>query len=308
MTQTPKTLLTHSGEFHADELLSTVVLSRIFPKSRIMRTRDEGTIEKAVMHGAVVYDVGEAYSPDNLLFDHHQIGAPKRADGSPFSAFGLIWKHFGMKFLAEAHIEPELRIGVWERIDKGVVHLIDLNDNGVRKDVDPLIATHTASELIEAFYPTPGEDRDENAAFLEALAFTRSLFDRLVARALASERAKTIVAEEIAKEPQAPILQLPAGTPHQLALDELSAGHVLYVVKPREGDWTLTAVNTHTGSFEIRAPLPAIWVGRDAALLKKITGIADIRFIHPRRFFAVTRTAESAIKLAELALADRQDA
>ncbi len=32
-------LVTHSGGFHADELLSSVVLTRLFPQARLLRTR-----------------------------------------------------------------------------------------------------------------------------------------------------------------------------------------------------------------------------------------------------------------------------
>ena len=34
-------LVTHSGGFHADELLSSVVLTRLFPEASLMRSRDE---------------------------------------------------------------------------------------------------------------------------------------------------------------------------------------------------------------------------------------------------------------------------
>lgn len=33
-------LVTHSGGFHADELLSSVMLTRLFPQARIGHTRD----------------------------------------------------------------------------------------------------------------------------------------------------------------------------------------------------------------------------------------------------------------------------
>jgi uncharacterized UPF0160 family protein len=33
-------LVTHSGGFHADELLSSVVLTKLFPKAKLLRSRD----------------------------------------------------------------------------------------------------------------------------------------------------------------------------------------------------------------------------------------------------------------------------
>lgn len=35
-------LVTHSGGFHADELLSSVILTRLFPDATVLRSRDEG--------------------------------------------------------------------------------------------------------------------------------------------------------------------------------------------------------------------------------------------------------------------------
>ncbi len=38
----PDFLVTHSGGFHADELLSSVILTRLFPKARIVRSQGAG--------------------------------------------------------------------------------------------------------------------------------------------------------------------------------------------------------------------------------------------------------------------------
>ena len=90
----PDFLVTHSGGFHADELLSSVVLTRLFPQARLVRSRAAEWITPAT--DRIIYDVGGAYDPEAGIFDHHQRGAPLRDDGQPFSSFGLIWKHFGI--------------------------------------------------------------------------------------------------------------------------------------------------------------------------------------------------------------------
>ena len=78
-------LVTHSGGFHADELLSTVILTRLFAQAQIVRSRDEAWITPA--EDRIIYDVGRAYDTDARIFDHHQRGAPLRDDGQPFSSF-----------------------------------------------------------------------------------------------------------------------------------------------------------------------------------------------------------------------------
>ena len=54
-------------------------------------------------------DVGGSYDAEARIFDHHQRGAPLRPDGQPYSSFGLIWKHYGLDYLAAAGI-PETAI------------------------------------------------------------------------------------------------------------------------------------------------------------------------------------------------------
>jgi len=76
LTMTLSYLVTHSGGFHADELLSSVILTRLFPEARIIRSRNvEWTTPAA---DRIIYDVGGQYDPAAGIFDHHQRGAPVR--------------------------------------------------------------------------------------------------------------------------------------------------------------------------------------------------------------------------------------
>jgi uncharacterized UPF0160 family protein len=86
-----KHLVTHSGGFHADELLSSVVLTRLFPQAELLRSRERQWVTPAI--DKIIYDVGGAYDTEQQIFDHHQHPSPLREDGQPFSSFGLIWAH-----------------------------------------------------------------------------------------------------------------------------------------------------------------------------------------------------------------------
>jgi uncharacterized UPF0160 family protein len=55
-------LVTHSGGFHADELLSSVVLTRLFPQAELLRSRDRQWVTPAA--NKIIYDVGGAYDGD----------------------------------------------------------------------------------------------------------------------------------------------------------------------------------------------------------------------------------------------------
>src|SRR3989344_3712170 len=96
-----KTIITHNGSFHSDEVFGCAVLSILFPKAKIIRTRDEKIIEK----GDIVIDVGGIYNPKKMRFDHHQKGgAGIRKDSIPYASFGLIWKTFGLKLCKDKAI------------------------------------------------------------------------------------------------------------------------------------------------------------------------------------------------------------
>jgi uncharacterized UPF0160 family protein len=76
-----KTLVTHSGSFHQDELFAIATLLLIFgDEIKIVRTRDSALIEKA----DYAIDVSGINDPKKGRFDHHQEGgAGQRANGIP---------------------------------------------------------------------------------------------------------------------------------------------------------------------------------------------------------------------------------
>ena len=40
------------------------------------------------------------YSPEDHRYDHHQPDRPQRPDGLAYSSFGLVWRHFGLDYVA----------------------------------------------------------------------------------------------------------------------------------------------------------------------------------------------------------------
>nr|MBF6620485.1 MYG1 family protein [Patulibacter sp.] len=121
-------LVTHSGGFHADELLSSVILTRLFPEARIIRSRAADWLTPG--SDRIIYDVGGAYDPQARIFDHHQRGAPLREDGNPFSSFGLIWKHYGRDYLAASSVVADHVDALHTSLDTAFVLPVDLLDNG----------------------------------------------------------------------------------------------------------------------------------------------------------------------------------
>ena len=88
-----KTVVAHSGEFHADDVLQWQSLSLLLGKVRVLQPD-----QKIINAGDYVVDVGGTYDPDKKRFDHHQVGgAGNRQNGIPYAAFGLVWKEYGEK-------------------------------------------------------------------------------------------------------------------------------------------------------------------------------------------------------------------
>ncbi|MBB3914334.1 MYG1 family protein [Rhizobium fabae] len=297
----PDFLVTHSGGFHADELLSSVILTRLFPQARIVRSRAPEWITPGA--DRVIYDVGGAYDAEAGIFDHHQRGAPLREDGQPYSSFGLIWKHYGHDYLAASGLPEEHIEAVHGSFDRSFVLPIDLTDNGALSPSGPLGAL-TLPALLETLKPV-FDDRDPEAddrAFHAALAVARSFVEAKIAQSAAKLRAEALVHRAILDTGEGRVLELPMGMPFRPAIVKAGADHLLFVVHPREKDWCVTGIRRGDEGFELRADLPAAWAGLTNGELEAACGVSGASFCHNGRFIAAARTREAALAMAELAV------
>lgn len=297
----PDFLVTHSGGFHADELLSSVILTRLFPQARIVRSRAPEWITPGA--DRVIYDVGGAYDAEAGIFDHHQRGAPLRDDGQPYSSFGLIWKRYGHDYLAAAGLPEEHIEAVHASFDRSFVLPIDLTDNGALSPSGPL-AGLTLPALLETLKPVfddRGPEADDRA-FHAALAVARSFVEAKIAQSAAKLRAEALVHQAILDTGERRVLELPMGMPFRPAIVRGGADHLLFVVHPREKDWCVTGIRRADDGFELRADLPAAWAGLTNGELEAACGVSGASFCHNGRFIAAARTREAALAMAELAV------
>ncbi len=304
----PDLLVTHSGSFHADELFSTVVLRRLYPGARLLRSRDPAEITPA--SDRIIYDVGRDYRPEAAIFDHHQRPAPLRPDGRPYSSFGLIWRHFGAAYLAALGV-PEADIAaVQEAVDASFVLPIDLMDNGALSPSasGPLLSELMLPVLLESLRPPFDADGPvaEDACFVTAMEVARMLLEAQVARGAEKRRAETAVRAAIAATGAGRVLELPRGMPYHGVLTRSGADHILFVINPREKDWSLRGISLVEDGFELRADLPAAWAGLIDADLEAACGVAGAKFCHNGRFIAVAASREAIYRMAELAVAEAE--
>ncbi|MCW9030371.1 MAG: MYG1 family protein, partial [Gammaproteobacteria bacterium] len=179
-----KTIVTHDGNFHADDVFSIAALKCIFPSFNLIRTRDSEIIARA----DIVVDVGGEYDAESDRFDHHQRGgAGERENGIPYSSFGLIWQKYGLEICQGIQ-------DVANAVDAGLVSTIDAIDCGHVKGVAEGISL---SQTISMFNPTWQEESHFDACFDEAVDFALRVLTRFIASANGGISAKEIVAKAI---------------------------------------------------------------------------------------------------------------
>ena len=304
---TIKHLITHSGGFHADELLSSVVLTRLFPKAELVRTRDVSWVEPGPEK--IIYDVGGCYNSSKKVFDHHQRLCPLRVDGQPFSSFGLIWKHFGKEYITDMAVPgPDIE-PIHKMFDFDFVLPIDLLDNGIMEpSVAGTLSYLTLPNLLANLKPayddlSPTADND---AFFIALSIARNFVESAIKDFAGKARARKVILEAIKKVGKSQILELPQGMPYFSALNEAAATQILFVIYPRGADWTLNGIKLSNNTFQQRADLPISWAGLTDEELEEATGVVGAKFCHNARFIAIANSREAIWEMAKMAVRSAQ--
>ena len=288
-----KTIATHNGNFHADDVFSIAALKNIFPSFKLIRTRDLELIAKA----DIVIDVGGEYDPDAGRFDHHQRGgAGERENGIPYSSFGLIWQKYGLE-ICQGNQD------VVNAVDRGLVSTIDAIDCGYAEGIaEGITKGISLSQTIGMFNPTWQEDSHFDTCFDEAVDFASRVLTRFIASANGGISAKAIVAKAIDNAEDPRVIVLEKYTPWKRTVHALSE-EALYMIYPSQsGEWRIQTVPAEPGSFENRKSLPKQWAGLSDNALKEVTGIDDAMFCHNGLFIAGAESFESTMKMASIAL------
>lgn len=111
-------LVTHDGNFQADDVLAYAMLTFIFPDHTLIRTRDPKMIQPEA--NRIVFDVGGKYDPSLFLFDHHYsdkllphyIMNNGKEAFAPMAACGLIYKTFKKEI-----IESILKLNIQNNVN-----------------------------------------------------------------------------------------------------------------------------------------------------------------------------------------------
>ena len=287
-----KTLVTHDGKFHADDVFAVAAVLLAEEEVTVARTRDE----KRIADADIVVDVGGIYDEKTGRFDHHQkSGAGVRENSIPSASFGLVWKCYGEKLAGSK--------AVAQRVDEVLVTPIDANDSGIDLGT-PIFANvswYDVSDMVRAFTPTWEEDASlADEYFSEITLFAKRIIAREINRAKAVIEGERQVEGAALTAPDKRLIVLPVDYSWKGVLMKFS--EPLYVVHPQGDTWRLYCVRDNPHVFRNRKDLPSAWAGLRDEELAKVTGVPDAVFAHRNRFMAVAKTREGAVALATIAL------
>jgi uncharacterized UPF0160 family protein len=270
---------THSGSFHADDVLAFGLI-RAFedPAAIVVRTREADALEAC----DVVFDVGGVYDPERGRFDHHQ-----NEYQGPLSSAGMVlaWLE------SRDRIEPELA----DRLRRELVDYVDAVDNG-RHSPDGRIPCFTS--IIGTMNNELDDGNGHDERYAEAADIATRYLRGIAAghRADAAARATVRAAMEDAVARGSRTIHLDGYVPWKPAYFDLGGrDHPTdFVMFPAEDSWRIIAIPPELGSFAKKVPFPESWAGLTDAELEAATGVQGARFCHKNRFIAVFATREAA--------------
>lgn len=322
-----KVVVTHSGAFHADEVLGTVLIRYIpgFTKHVILRSRNREIWNL----GDIVIDVGGVFDPNTLRYDHHMSTFKEVFDEKVskinLSAAGLVYKYHGKEIitnLLQAWGEYEnLKSSVdkiYLTIYKKLILYVDGVDNGVDQYPDSkgkeLYSNSTSyANRVSRLNPSILNSNDQSKQFLEAQKLAKEEFlESLKYLVFRHFPAYNIVLDAFSNRKSFHhsgrivfFKQEVFFKEHLINIEEEQGlqGEILYVlVQTKKEGVRLMTIPKALGSFDFRKGIYTPWRGLENEELKEISGIKDIIFVHKAGFIGGAQSIESTLQMAEKSL------
>lgn len=297
-------LMTHNGYFHVDDVLSTVILKDIYPGAEVIRTRDLNKMKEA----DIIYDIGFSYNPDKFIFDHHQKDKPLRQNGMPYSSVGLIWKHFGIKYLFKKGVTPDYINSLWKAIDDDLIYAVDLADNGVEKSEG-----HNLGHIINIMNQSWDENKDENTFFFDSVDFFNKYFSRYVDSTFSILKARKEIVNILNNRDNLEYAIFDKALPWKDIIFKeknniKNFDDLLYMIEPYgdSGNWVSYAVPVEEYSYETRMRFPEEWGGKSEKELYEFTNVDDANFCHSAGFILGAKSCKGVINMVEKSIEQNQ--
>lgn len=314
-------LYTHDGNFHADDVFATALLSFTADEINVVRGNDQEIPEEGDW---IVFDIGggelDHHTPENKETNGCHPGTD-----IPYAACGLVWRKYYREILEYFECPEQYTERVYDSLDVSLIQGIDADDNGynplavqlenypyLQKDQknDILKAARTnyaVFQVIKDFNPPWNSEMDHYEAFLDAVE---------TAKTILINRIDNIISRLEGRDYVQRCIDYSAG--HLMIMDEFApwegvlnsqrhnpkANDIWYVVSPaRRGGWNLHAVRADAEERNVfRHPLPEEWYGLRNEELQKVCGVKTALFCHPSGFLAGAETEEDVIAMANIGI------
>ncbi len=291
-----KTVVTHSGKFHPDDVFAIATLQIVHGADniKVIRSRDEGDIKAA----DIVVDVGLEYDVAKQRFDHHQSDPSLvRANKIPYAAFGLIWREYGAKICGDSEIADRLERHLVLPIDAGdnAVRLYDLKEYGV--------TPFELFNVINSFRPNNRDRQELYDSFMEAVDFARKLLLRLIKQTEAQIEADRYV-ESVYNSTEDKRMLIFDRSINRQAISRFPETLLIVYESSSEGaaKWRAETVPNENDAFSNRVLFPSNWAEDTSDTLENVSGIKGLVFCHKGRFLCSGLTEESVLAAAKQAL------
>lgn len=282
-----RSLGTHDGSFHADEVTacSLLLLFDLIDRDKIYRTRDPELLDRC----EYVCDVGGIYNPQIKRFDHHQVDYK----GSLSSA-GMVLLYLRDRQWLEPHL--------YDFYNKALILGVDAHDNGLSR---PEVGVSSFSQVVSNFLPIPYDSSAEEMkeAFFKAVEFVVAHLDRLRKRYAYTLQCQAMVKQAMRESGSVMIFE--ESIPWMDNFFDLGGEHhpAEFVIMPSGKHWKLRGIPPSMFErMKVRRPLPEAWAGLHEEDLRKVSGIKGAIFCHKGRFISIWETKEDAMKALHIAL------
>lgn len=296
-------LLTHSGQFHADDIFSTACLNLYFknkePKTKL--THKRSIKPEDIAKADIVYDIGLIYNPKKLRFDHHQNDSSlMRENGIPYAAFGLVFKHFGSELITLITGEKNKKAvaEIFETVEKKLVQHIDAMDNGqvtykqLYKGVD--VATIDNYFQMCKFAAGVDDMKMIDKKFFELVKFSEPILENTIQYSAHIQKEKTLAIKAYAK----------AKDKRVIICDRFYSFNfnkfpepLLAVYPDLRNNWSAKNVQTGEDLYDARFYFPESWRGLVDSELEKVSGVKGAKFCHKSGFLCVNETKEGLVEM-----------
>lgn len=324
-------IATHDGSFHADETVACAIISYVHEHCEVVRSRDPLTIEKADL----IIDVSGIN--DQKHFDHHSNNFTlTRDNGINYATAGLMWKKFGDAYLqkiAEEYFTPEqcseindnIIKAAQARIDREVMYMVDLNDNGqlntyLRKNIpvhndgeqrvmDQFNEFYQCSPDIPylvAMQNLPNVSGDEqNKNFMITVKLLKSLLINIAINALYTELGISKVLKLYTGGELLIMHEKLPWTQAVLANFEQFASCLLAIYPDRKRGWRIqTLPFSKAERFKNKLLAPKAWRGLDSKELDAVSGLEGTIFVHRAGFTGGAIDFDTIMVMAQKWLAE----